>query len=783
MPAPEHLRNIEDGFIDGIPLLLESVQTYQQSSSMLYDQIPKGTIPDGHGHEFTVPRYGRMKANFGRKAWAPDLADPENCWDKCNPLAEKLTIGTGKETYHGYRRALESLDICLETVRKTHGFMEHMQAFENGFRAVTRTVIDDFIQDEMILRAGRTLVFLNKGAATGTNGWLLNDDLNLPGVPRVALEDIGCLSYKSLQSLQPRMDHDGWYHAATQYGGGGFPIYPLMIGLEEAVASVDRDPNWRDAHIIGQLAPSEVLKGYGVNRTVYNYAQVGLSRPPRWSPKPGAVYLDLENDRVDPEIENPDSLEIGVDYKYNPAYDEAPFEAAFMIIPSRVFELQTPTSKTSVGGKTSFAPLDYQGGMNWLNIQDRETNPLQTKGYYRADLAMAIKPKDRFFLCMMVFRRNREDYRISSEFGNFGKASEQPLFPYVCDMTLCPDGDIAVKEMGVLSGTEDIYRAVFSKAIPEATVGTQVTIFGSAGYEGQFTINGLPVVKKSDFVAKVLPQYILQANDPDNLPADCEVITCVRITPPTRSCTYRTCIATADLSVGCDASGLQAPVTGLWFAAEGATSLSILELDAESYSLPDDVAALQSDIQAALDTEFGDEVATVTVESNETAGYVTVVIADAPAGAFDLQFGSAPATKKAFRRYCEETDPARLCSHSLCAETVAALVGKRNRVVKLFSGGPYEAGDHAALQSALNAWLLEVGVSGSAVVATASSKLHVTLVDVAAPIEALGIKEADGDVVAFAVHCLGSEPAPMTGPDECADGSCDTLGSAPVTEY
>lgn len=200
-------------------------------------------------------------------------------------------------------------------------------------------------------------------------------------------ESPASLSQAHLDKMYLRMVRDGG--GANAYGRqNGAPVFLLLTSYEQSdmlikangtsgqTATRD-DFRWSDR-------AAELLGPLGVQRTYKGFHHLVDPFPRRFTYASGAWT------RVFPFIRSTSSLERGVKYDINSAYETATYEESIIFHPD-VFTSLVP-KPISATGEMDFAPQTYRGEFTWRNIPDRATNPDGSVGFFRAIFASGSKP-------------------------------------------------------------------------------------------------------------------------------------------------------------------------------------------------------------------------------------------------------------------------------------------------------------------------------------------------------------------------------------------------------
>lgn len=198
------------------------------------------------------------------------------------------------------------------------------------------------------------------------------------------------ISNKILDTLYFQLVRKG--AAGESYGKeNGRPVFAVVLSSEASYA-LQTEAGFRDDVRYNNAKVSELIAPLGVEKSFRGFYHLVDDLAPRFTIASGVVT------RVQPY-----TVTSGIT-SYNPAYDTADYEAAYIIHP-QVMESQIPNPMTGSNGLT-FNPVNYRGDFKWTNILNEITNPDGTTGFFRGILASATKPIKTELGYAIIFRRN-----------------------------------------------------------------------------------------------------------------------------------------------------------------------------------------------------------------------------------------------------------------------------------------------------------------------------------------------------------------------------------------
>lgn len=166
----------------------------------------------------------------------------------------------------------------------------------------------------------------------------------------------------------------------------GQPVFAAVLSTDASLA-LKRESGIRDDVRKSSFVDS-LLKPLGINESFRGFYHMPAPDMPRFTIASGVLT------RIEPLTSTG---------AYNPLYDDAPYEAMY-IVHKEVLESQIPTPTVLAPG-VKFDPVSYTGDWNWVNNKDNTVNLVGDKGFYLGSLACAIKPKNYEYGYVVLFQR------------------------------------------------------------------------------------------------------------------------------------------------------------------------------------------------------------------------------------------------------------------------------------------------------------------------------------------------------------------------------------------
>lgn len=347
-------------------------------SSVWTRLVLKETFPRGMGDTLKVITVGRNLPS-----------NPDNWEDvaiestgACVPTENQIGHGYDEATFAMKQMALTSIPICVDTTYGADRVMQQAAAMLRNLEQAStyvwkRKAINDYIT-------------VSKNHFVAAAGFPKNET-TWPSV-----EPTSVLTQKMLNVIYTDLIAEG----AEMDGGslgradGGRPQF-ILVTSAEASNEIMRETgsNNINAFLYNEKRVPELLQPLGVERVIRGFYHYIDNLPPRFTYSGGTFTEVHPYESV--------AATSGTRLKIRQAYREAPYEASFVYLPT-VFSWAVPQPTSTVGSKTKWNPQSYMGEWQWLNIQDRDDNPLNQIGFYYGLLRCAVKPGiPEFGYCIM----------------------------------------------------------------------------------------------------------------------------------------------------------------------------------------------------------------------------------------------------------------------------------------------------------------------------------------------------------------------------------------------
>ena len=370
-----------------------------QLTTLVYDRTIPATATSGSGVQgVTWSALGTLNASSNSFSTSDlnqplkDAADDVQGGRGTGSSDKRSFVQFSKQLkqYSISRAVIESPRISLEDLRFAAHRQEQLRAILDLLTESSRYTWENRYRDEYektaanlvpCLASGTPIVtVIDQSASTLFEGKQIAEvDFTNDFVSSGSSDDYtptANISNKILDTLYFQLVRKG--AAGESYGKeNGRPVFAVVLSSEASYA-LQTEAGFRDDVRYNNAKVSELIAPLGVEKSFRGFYHLVDDLAPRFTIASGAVT------RVQPY-----TVTNGIT-SYNPAYDTADYEAAYIIHP-QVMESQIPNPMTGSNGLT-FNPVNYRGDFKWTNILNEITNPDGTTGFFRGILASATKP-------------------------------------------------------------------------------------------------------------------------------------------------------------------------------------------------------------------------------------------------------------------------------------------------------------------------------------------------------------------------------------------------------
>lgn len=358
------------------------------NTSVWLNLVKQDKWPDEMGSIINVLTYERAlpldgSDNYKPQTWTAIAANTGGNSGTCAPAANPLDWGQGKRTYQLEQSAIESPDICVNDLRFAVHRKQQLSNIMSLLQENTRWVLQERFREEYTRMAERKIIVGGASGILGTSGGAAIGTSNLTWFPATA--PTGQLTLGLLKRERMRLIRDGAGITPLDRENGA-PIFGLICSSETSDALLKQDAEVRQ-DVRWSSRVNELLAPLGVERAFQGFYHLIDDFAPRWDFVPGAPGTWVRRY----PYKGSAATAAGKKLDISPEYEAAAFEDTF-IFHADVLRNLVPGTITSPGANMQFDPQMYRGDWKWLNIQDRQTNPDKTIGYFRGVFQMGSMP-------------------------------------------------------------------------------------------------------------------------------------------------------------------------------------------------------------------------------------------------------------------------------------------------------------------------------------------------------------------------------------------------------
>lgn len=423
------LANIDNVMAQNAFVIGEEISRNALNTSRWYAVIPKGTLPNGLGDNLSSLIYNKslptkIATGVVGSTWTrvgqgitsaqtlnTSTAGQPNEYaaashigptgsDGTNSLRDRIAWTKKMRSYYLERCEVESPYVNIYQLMQAAAVDQQIAAVTEALTSATKWVWERRLQEQYEMMSANLVPCLTTGtpivttidvsASTPFFGQKLTDvdfidDFVTSGVD-VDYTPTASLSNKILDRIKTRLDIVTPLNEA--YGvDNGKAQHLLMIG-DDASYAIKTESGIRD-DVRKSSRVDDLLKPLGVDESFRGFFHMCLPDPPRFTISSGVLT------RVEP---------LDAQGEYNPAYDAAPYEAAY-VIHKQVMESQVPVPNIAAPG-FKFDPANFAGEFEWINNRNDITNPKGHIGFFLATFGSAGVPKKVEYGYTIVFKRD-----------------------------------------------------------------------------------------------------------------------------------------------------------------------------------------------------------------------------------------------------------------------------------------------------------------------------------------------------------------------------------------
>jgi len=380
-----------------------------------------GKFPQGMGTTLTEITVERVLSGSFENSWAnvgtsgDGIADG-NVSNGCVPSPTNLSFGQTYRTWNLQTQSYQTPCICLDDLKTSFQIESQIAKTVEQLTQLTKTVLDNrrrsaYLQITNKIQSGYNTEYTfnsNSSIPSTASGGDLNYCVNgtSVGLPAPSYQ----LSQDQLDELRVVLIRDGAGHNALGKENGA-PVLGLVTSPETSRQLLRNNSDLRQD--IRYATPSELIAPLGVDRSFQGYYHLVDMEVPRFTYSTptynsSGVLTSGGWTQIYPFVST--STNKGIAWNHNPAYDVAPYEAAFIFHPDVYEEAVQQVGPNIPGAAFDDYPYYYSGQFFWLNIRDAVQNPLGKIGRWLAVFQNGTRPIAPYLGRTIIHKRCANDY-------------------------------------------------------------------------------------------------------------------------------------------------------------------------------------------------------------------------------------------------------------------------------------------------------------------------------------------------------------------------------------
>lgn len=380
-----------------------------------------GKFPQGMGTTLTEITVERVLSGSFENSWAnvgtsgDGIADG-NVSNGCVPSPTNLSFGQTYRTWNLQTQSYQTPCICLDDLKTSFQIESQIAKTVEQLTQLTKTVLDNrrrsaYLQITNKIQSGYNTEYSfnsNSSIPSTASGGDLNYCVNgtSVGLPAPTYQ----LSQDQLDELRVVLIRDGAGHNALGKENGA-PVLGLVTSPETSRQLLRNNSDLRQD--IRYATPSELIAPLGVDRSFAGYYHLVDMEVPRFTYSTptynsSGVLTSGGWTQIYPFVSV--STNKGIAWNHNPAYDVAPYEAAFIFHPDVYEEAVQQVGPNIPGAAFDDYPYYYSGQFFWLNIRDAVQNPLGKIGRWLAVFQNGTRPIAPYLGRTIIHKRCASDY-------------------------------------------------------------------------------------------------------------------------------------------------------------------------------------------------------------------------------------------------------------------------------------------------------------------------------------------------------------------------------------
>jgi hypothetical protein len=352
-----------------------------------------GKFPLGMGTSLNEITVERVLSGSVENDWSNVSTSNGTSSNGCVPSTNDLSFGQTVQNWNLQTKSYQTPCICLDDLKTSFQVESQVSKTVEQLTQLTKTVLDNRRRSEYL----RLVPKIQSGYST--------EYTNLNGVGGVPVPTLQ-LSQDQLDVIRVQLIRDGAGHNPLGRENGA-AVLGLITSPETSRALLRNNSELRQD--IRYATPSELVQPLGVDRSFGGYYHLVDFEVPRftYTTSGGGTYT-----QVYPFVQS--ATTTGYKWESNPAYNAAPYEAAFIFHPDVYEEAVQQVGPNIPGAAFDDYPYYYSGQFFWLNIRDSINNPLGKIGRWLAIFQSGSRPLQPWLGRVVIHKRCPNDLAFAS---------------------------------------------------------------------------------------------------------------------------------------------------------------------------------------------------------------------------------------------------------------------------------------------------------------------------------------------------------------------------------
>lgn len=350
-----------------------------------------GKFPLGMGTSLNEITVERVLSGSFESDWTTVSSSNGTSSAGCVPATNDLSFGQSVINWNLQTKSYQTPCICLDDLKTSFQIESQVSKTVEQLTQLTRTVLDNRRRTEYF----RLVAKISAGATTEYAGFSTINTANSGGAIPVPSAQ---LSQDQLDVIRVQLIRDGAGHNPLGRENGA-AVLGLITSPETSRQLLRNNAELRQD--IRYATPSELVAPLGVDRSFGGYYHMVDFEVPRYTYSGGSYT------QIYPYVSS--TVNGQTKWSINPAYNAAPYEAAYVFHPDVYEEAVQQVGPNIPGAPFDDYPYYYSGQFFWLNIRDNTNNPLGKIGRWLAIFQSGTRPLQPWLGRVIIHKRCPND--------------------------------------------------------------------------------------------------------------------------------------------------------------------------------------------------------------------------------------------------------------------------------------------------------------------------------------------------------------------------------------